>query len=128
MNSALFSKSCLGSVIASDPSLLWFSWSWQKISRPNLNFKMKGTYYKTIPFYSNLIFLLLPFKFTWASEACVKFRHTRVHLRKTLLIVFKRNNAWCTSNHWLLKILLHTLNKTLTIHHRQNTKNSENKK
>ena len=94
---------------------------------------MKGTCYKhkleTIPFYLNSIFLLLPFNFTWVSEACVTFRHTRVHPSKTSLIVLKRDNDTQVII-GILKILLQTLNKTLTIHHRQNTENSvrENKK
>ena len=94
---------------------------------------MKGTCYKhkleIIPFYLNSTFLLLPFNFTWVSEACVTFRHTRVHPSKTSLIVLKRDNDTQVII-GILKILLHTLNKSLTIHHRQNTENSvrENKK
>ena len=92
---------------------------------------MKGTCYKhkleTIPFYLNSIFLLLPFNFTWVSEACVTFRHTRVHPSKTSLIVLKRDNDTQVII-GILKILLYIINKTLTIHHLRNTEKGRQRK
>ena len=125
MNSALFSKSCLGSVIASDPSLLWFSWSWQKqrnlvqtqIRNNSLLFKF-SILASTIQFYLgkwSLCYILAH------SGTCIYARHCSLYLKEIMHM---------PDAQVIIGIFLYILNKTLAIYHSKYRKMAlrENKK